>query len=175
MAIKTIFLDRDGVINKELNYLYKVEDFEFINGVFKICRYLKKLGYEIIVITNQSGISRGYYNEIDFEILSNWMVAEFKKNDIKILDVFHCPHLPDSNCECRKPKPGMLLAAKDKYNIDMQNSWLIGDKEDDIIAANNSDITNTILVKSGHKINEIDSNAKYILESINEAKQVIYN
>ena len=175
MAIKTIFLDRDGVINREVNYLYKVEDFEFINGVFKICQYLNKLGYEIIVITNQSGISRGYYNEIDFEILSNWMVAEFKKNDIKILDIFHCPHLPDSNCECRKPKPGMLLAAKDKHNIDMQNSWLIGDKEDDIIAANNSDITNTILVKSGHKINEIDSNAKYILESINEAKQVIYN
>ena len=175
MAIKTIFLDRDGVINKELNYLYKVEDFEFINGVFKICQYLNKLGYEIIVITNQSGISRGYYNEIDFEILSNWMVAEFKKNDVKILDIFHCPHLPDSNCECRKPKPGMLLAAKDKHNIDMQNSWLIGDKEDDIIAAINSDITNTILVKSGHKINEIDSNAKYILESINEAKQVIYN
>ena len=175
MAIKTIFLDRDGVINREVNYLHKVEDFEFINGVFQICQYLNKLGYEIIVITNQSGISRGYYNEIDFEILSNWMLAEFKKNDIKILDVFHCPHLPDSNCECRKPKPGMLLAAKDKHDIDMQNSWLIGDKEDDIIAANNSDITNTILVKSGHKINEIDSNAKYILESINEAKQVIYN
>jgi len=175
MAIKTIFLDRDGVINKEVHYLHKIEDFEFIDGVFKICQYLNMLGYKIIVITNQSGISRGYYNETDFEILSNWMVDEFKKNDIKILDIFHCPHLPDSNCKCRKPKPGMLLAAKDKYNIDMQNSWLIGDKEDDIIAANNSDITNTILVKSGHTINEIDSNAKYILESINETNQVIIN
>ena len=175
MAIKTIFLDRDGVINKEVHYLHKIEDFEFIDGVFKICQYLNMLGYKIIVITNQSGISRGYYNETDFEILSNWMVDEFKKNDIKILDIFHCPHSPDSNCKCRKPKPGMLLAAKDKYNIDMQNSWLIGDKEDDIIAANNSDITNTILVKSGHTINEIDSNAKYILESINETNQVIIN
>ena len=175
MAIKTIFLDRDGVINKEVHYLHKIEDFEFIDGVFKICQYLNMLGYKIIVITNQSGISRGYYNETDFEILSNWMVDEFKKNDIKILDIFHCPHLPDSNCKCRKPKPGMLLAAKDKYNIDMQNSWLIGDKEDDIIAAKNSDITNTILVKSGHKINEIDSHAKYILESINETNQVIIN
>ena len=175
MAIKTIFLDRDGVINKEVHYLHKIEDFEFIDGVFKICQYLNMLGYKIIVITNQSGISRGYYNETDFEILSNWMVDEFKKNDIKILDIFHCPHSPESNCKCRKPKPGMLLAAKDKYNIDMQNSWLIGDKEDDIIAANNSDITNTILVKSGHTINEIDSNAKYILESINETNQVIIN
>jgi len=175
MAIKTIFLDRDGVINKEVHYLHKIEDFEFIDGVFKICQYLNMLGYEIIIITNQSGISRGYYNETDFEILSNWMVDEFKKNDIKILDIFHCPHSPESNCKCRKPKPGMLLAAKDKYNIDMQNSWLIGDKEDDIIAAKNSDITNTILVKSGHKINEIDSHAKYILESINETNQVIIN
>jgi D-glycero-D-manno-heptose 1,7-bisphosphate phosphatase len=175
MTIKTIFLDRDGVINKEMNYLFKIEDFEFIKGVFKICRYLNNLGYEIIVITNQSGISRGYFNEIDFEILSNWMIAEFKKNDIKILDIFHCPHSPDSNCECRKPRPGMLLAAKDKHDIDMQNSWLIGDKEDDIIAANNSGIINTILVKSGHKVKEIDSNAKYTLESINEANRVIFN
>jgi len=175
MTIKTIFLDRDGVINKEINYLHRIEDFEFIDGVFKTCQYLQNLGYEIIVITNQSGISRGYYNEIDFKTLSNWMLAEFKKNDIKILDIFHCPHLPDSNCECRKPRPGMLLEAKEKYNIDMQNSWLIGDKEDDIIAANNSDIANTILVKSGHKINEIDSNAKYILGSIKEANQIIIN
>ena len=175
MTLKTIFLDRDGVINREVSYLHKIEDFEFIDGVFKICQYLNKLGYEIIIITNQSGIAREYYNEIDFEVLSKWMLSEFKKNNIKILDIFHCPHLPDSNCECRKPKPGMLLLAKDKYNIDMQNSWLIGDKEDDIIAANNSNISNTILVKSGHKINEIDSNAKYILESINEANQVIIN
>jgi D-glycero-D-manno-heptose 1,7-bisphosphate phosphatase len=175
MTLKTIFLDRDGVINREVSYLHKIEDFEFIDGVFKICQYLNKLGYEIIIITNQSGIAREYYNEIDFEVLSKWMLSEFKKNNIKILDIFHCPHLPDSNCECRKPKPGMLLLAKDKYNIDMQNSWLIGDKEDDIIAANNSNISNTILVKSGHKINEIDSNAKYILESINEANQVITN
>ena len=173
MTIKTIFLDRDGVINKEVSYLHKIEDFEFIDGVFKTCQYLQNLGYEIIVITNQSGISRGYYNEIDFKTLSNWMLAEFKKNDIKILDIFHCPHLPDSNCECRKPRPGMLLEAKEKYNIDMQNSWLIGDKENDIIAANSSGITNTILVKSGHKINELDSNAKYILKSINQSPQVI--
>ena len=103
------------------------------------------------------------------------MIAEFQKNDIIILDIFHCPHLPNSNCNCRKPKPGMLLDAKYKHNIDMQNSWLIGDKEIDIIAANSSGITNTILVKSGHKINEVDSNAKYFLDSIQQSKQVILN
>ena len=175
MSIKTIFLDRDGVINKEINYLHKIDDFEFIDGVFETCQYLISLDCQIIVITNQSGISRGYYTEKDFQIITEWMIAEFQKNDIIILDIFHCPHLPNSNCNCRKPKPGMLLDAKYKHNIDMQNSWLIGDKEIDIIAANSSGITNTILVKSGHKINEVDSNAKYFLDSIQQSQQVILN
>jgi len=173
MPIKTIFLDRDGVINKEVSYLHKIEDFEFIDGVFKACHYLISLDYKLIIITNQSGISRQYYNENDYQIITNWMKSQFNKNGINLLDVFHCPHLPNSNCNCRKPKPGMLLQAKNKYNIDMQKSWLIGDTENDIIAANNASITNTILVKSGHKINEEESNAKYILESIHESIQVI--
>ena len=173
MSIKTIFLDRDGVINKEINYLHKIDDFEFIDGVFEACRYLISLNYKIIVITNQSGISRGYYTENDFQIITNWMIAQFKKNDINILDVFHCPHSPDSNCNCRKPMPGMLLEAKYKYNINMKNSWMIGDKEADIIAANTAGITNTILVRSGHKINKADSNAKYILDSIDQSNKVI--
>ena len=175
MTIKTIFLDRDGVINKEINYLHKIEDFEFIDGVFEACQYLKSLDYKITIITNQSGISRGYYTERDFEILTSWMLAEFKKNDIKILDVLHCPHLPYANCNCRKPKPGMLLEAKYKHNINMQNSWLIGDKEVDITAANNAGIHNTIIVKSGHKINENSTNAEHILDSIQQVSQVIIN
>ena len=173
MTIKTIFLDRDGVINKETNYLHKVKDFEFINGVFKTCKYLQKLDYKIIIITNQSGISRGYYTEKDFQILNNWMTGQFEAKNINILDIFYCPHSPDSNCNCRKPKPGMLLEAKSKYNIDMKNSWIIGDQETDIIAANSSGIINTILVKSGHKIDELNSNAKYILDSINQTNKII--
>jgi len=175
MTIKTIFLDRDGVINKELNYLYKIEDFEFIDGVFETCKYLTSLDYKIIVITNQSGIARGYFTEDDYQIITQWMIAQFNKNGVDILDVLHCPHLPDSNCNCRKPKPGMIKDAKHKYGIDIQNSWLIGDKENDIIAGNSSGISNTILVKSGHKINELDSNAKFILDSIHQSKEVITN
>ena len=173
MTIKTIFLDRDGVINKEINYLHKIEDFKFINGVFKACQYIQSLDYEIIIVTNQSGISRGYYSENDFQIINKWMLDQFKQNNINVLDVFHCPHSPDANCNCRKPKPGMLLQAEIKYDIDMSNSWLIGDKEVDITAANNAGIYNTILVKSGHKINASNSNAKYILDSIQQANQVI--
>ena len=173
MSIKTIFLDRDGVINKEINYLHKIDDFEFIDGVFETCQYLISLDYQIIVITNQSGISRGYYTEKDFQTITEWMLAQFKKNDINILDVFHCPHSPDSHCNCRKPKPGMLLNAKHKHNINMQNSWIIGDKEVDIIAGISSGITNTILVKSGHKIDELNSKTKFIIDSIQQTNKII--
>ena len=85
MPIKTIFIDRDGVINKEKNYLYKIEDFEFINGVFKACLHFDKLDYKIIIVTNQSGISRGYYSIKDFERLNAWMLREFKKKHVCLL------------------------------------------------------------------------------------------
>ena len=173
MTIKTIFLDRDGVINKEINYLHKIDDFEFIDGVFESCQYLISLDYQIIVITNQSGISRGYYTEKDFQTITEWMLAQFKKNDINILDVFHCPHSPDSHCNCRKPKPGMLLNARYKHNINMQNSWIIGDKEADIMAGINSGINNTILVQNSHKIDELNSKARFIIDSIQQTKKII--
>ena len=174
MTIKTIFLDRDGVINKETGYLHKIEDFKFINGVFEACQHYEQLGYKIVIVTNQSGISRGYYSEDDFRNINDWMITQFNKNNIQILDTFHCPHLPDSGCNCRKPKPGMLLEAKKKYNINMLESWMIGDKETDITAAISSGINNTILVKSGHKINEADSRAKFIIDPINQSRQLIH-
>ena len=173
MPIKTIFLDRDGVINKEINYLHKIDDFEFINGIFDACLYFQSLGYEIIIITNQSGISRGYYTLSDYQKITQWMLDQFKYNNINILDIFHCPHFPNSNCDCRKPKPGMFLKAKVKHNTDMEKSWLIGDKELDVIAANLAGIDNTILVRSGHRIDESNSNAKIIINSIRQAKQII--
>ncbi|MDA8755369.1 D-glycero-beta-D-manno-heptose 1,7-bisphosphate 7-phosphatase [Candidatus Pseudothioglobus singularis] len=175
MSIKTIFLDRDGVINKEKHYLYKISDFVFIDGVFDSCKYIQNLGFEIIIITNQSGISRGFYTEDDYLNLTRWMLDIFNKNNINILDVLYCPHHPNSGCFCRKPKPGMLIDAKAKYNIDMGNSWLIGDKENDIKAAKNAGIKNTILVKSGHNIDEFNSNAKFVLDSIKNIHQVIKN
>jgi D-glycero-D-manno-heptose 1,7-bisphosphate phosphatase len=170
---KTIFLDRDGVINKEVGYLYKIEDFAFIQGVFKACKYFQDLGYKLIIITNQSGIARGYYSEDDFHTMTKWMIEQFNAQNIDILDVFFCPHGPDSTCQCRKPRPGMLLEAQDKYNIDIKNSWMIGDKEADVEAANAAGIDNTILVKSGHIIDEANSKAKFILKSIKDSIQII--
>ena len=170
---KTIFLDRDGVINREVQYLYKIDDFEFIDGIFDACLYFQNLGYQIIIITNQSGISRGYYTESDYQKVTQWMLAQFEKNNIDILDIFYCPHGPNSTCDCRKPNPGMFIEAKAKHNTDMTKSWMIGDKEVDVIAANSAGIDNVILVRSGHKIHESNSDAKIILDSIQQVKQII--
>ena len=173
MSIKTIFLDRDGVINKEVNYLHKIDSFIFIDDIFESCQYFLSAGYEIIIITNQSGIARGYYSQNDYEKLTNWMLDQFTKNKVSILDIFYCPHSPDSNCNCRKPKPGMFFSATKKHKINLNESWMIGDKETDIIAANNAGIYNTILVESGHKIDKKNTNAKYILDSIASSKDIV--
>ena len=100
MSYKALFLDRDGVINKEKDYLYKIEDFEFIDGVFETCQYFQSKGHIIIIITNQAGIARGKYSEKDYEILTEWMKNEFIKKDIKITQVYHCPHHPNYSGEC---------------------------------------------------------------------------
>jgi len=144
---KALFLDRDGVINIEKDYLYKIEDFEFIDGIFELCAYYQHLGYMIFIVTNQSGISRNYYTEDDFTLLTTWMLAEFAKKNIDISKVYFCPHYPaiTGNCSCRKPNPGMLLDAQKEFNIDMSNSIIIGDKERDIEAGLNAGLIETYL------------------------------
>ncbi|MEA2050813.1 MAG: D-glycero-beta-D-manno-heptose 1,7-bisphosphate 7-phosphatase [Campylobacterota bacterium] len=170
---KVVFLDRDGVINIEKDYLYKIEDFEFIDGVFESLKYLQNLNYKLIIVTNQSGIGRGYYSIKDFNTLTKWMLDEFEKRDIKIDNVYFCPHTPDTKCECRKPKIGMIKQSSKLFDIDYENSWLIGDKDSDIQMAINANISNTIQVKSGHKFDEQSSKAKFILNSIKDIPKVI--
>ncbi|QOY51441.1 D-glycero-beta-D-manno-heptose 1,7-bisphosphate 7-phosphatase [Candidatus Sulfurimonas baltica] len=144
---KALFLDRDGVINVEINYLYKIEDFVFIDGIFNLCKYYQNLGYIIIVVTNQSGIARKYYTEDDFNILSSWMIKEFARNKIEIKKVYFCPHHPtiSGECSCRKPHPGMLFNASKEFNIDLKNSIIVGDKERDIEAGLNAGLLETYL------------------------------
>ena len=173
MTIKTIFLDRDGVINKEVGYLFRIADFKFNEGVFDACLYFQNLDYKIIIISNQSGIARGYYSERDYLELTKWMLDQFNIKGISILDILYCPHGPESTCDCRKPKPGMLIEAKNKYNISMKDSWMIGDSESDIKAANAAGISKTILVRSGHRVDESNSNSKFTIDSIKQSKEVI--
>lgn len=141
MSKKVFFLDRDGVINIDHGYIYKPEQFEFIPGVFEACKMINQQGYEIVVVTNQSGIGRGYYTEQDFIALTTWMTDKFSEQGVAILDVYYCPHHAThginnylQDCDCRKPKPGMLLNASLEHDIDVNASVIVGDKTSDMEA-----------------------------------------
>ena len=152
---KALLLDRDGVINVEKNYVHKIEDFVFIEGIFELVRFFRKKGFKIIVITNQAGIARGFYTEDDFKKLNDWMLSEFSKKGTPIDEVFYCPFHPENgigeykkDSYERKPNPGMILKAKEKYNLDLSNSWLIGDKASDIQAGISGGVGNNILLNT---------------------------
>jgi D-glycero-D-manno-heptose 1,7-bisphosphate phosphatase len=170
---KVIFFDRDGVINIEKDYLHTIDEFEFIKGTFETLLYLQNLGYKLFIITNQSGIGRGYYTFEQYETLTNWMKKQFFDTKIELSGVYCCPHAPDAKCNCRKPKIGMIQEALKLFEIDFKNSWLVGDKDSDIQAALNAGILNTIQVRSGHSFDEKNSKAKYIIDSIKEIPSII--
>ena len=170
---KAIFLDRDGVINIEKDYLYKIEDFEFINGVFDSLLYAQDKGYKLFIITNQSGIGREYYTKNDFNTLTTWMLNKFDKRNIKISQIEYCPHEPTNSCNCRKPKTGMIDNILKNYNIDLENSWLVGDKHSDIKRAINANIKYTIQVQSGHNFKYKDSLADFIIPTIKDLPSII--
>lgn len=140
-GLRAAFLDRDGVINHDRGYVHRREDFEFLPGAINGMRRLVHAGFALIVVTNQSGIARGYYDVADFEALTAWMQEELAQAGAPVLSVYHCPHHPKGIvpglkgvCSCRKPAPGMLLRAQDEHHIDMGRSILIGDKDSDITA-----------------------------------------
>lgn len=134
--MKALFLDRDGVINIDHGYVHRQENFDFMPGVFDFCRHFQEKGYSLFIITNQAGIARGLYTRKDFDKLTSWMTATFEAEGITIKEVFYCPHHPsfDIDCNCRKPKPGMILKAQTDYTIDLKQSILVGDNLSDIEA-----------------------------------------
>lgn len=132
MQHKALFLDRDGTINVDYGYVYQPEKFELIDGITELCLRAQEKGYLIIVITNQSGIARGYYTDDDFQKINQYMIEIFNRYGVKITDVFYCPELSGND---RKPNCGMFIKARDKYGIDMAQSVSVGDKERDIEAA----------------------------------------
>lgn len=165
--MKTIFLDRDGIINVDKGYVHSVSDFEFVKGIFSTCQYLQRKHYQIIIVTNQSGIARGYYTENDFLALNRWMLDVFSTKGVTIKDVFYCKHHPNTNCYCRKPKAGMFFQAEHKYKISKEDSWMLGDKETDIEAAVAFGISNTILKQNTLEA-AVHSKAKYLIRSLDE-------
>lgn len=141
---KAVFLDRDGTINVEKNYLYKIEEFEFLPGVIEGLKRFKMAGYLLIVLTNQSGIARGYYTENQYRILEKWMLNTLEKQRVVIDKVYYCPHLPDAEvekyrkvCTCRKPGLGMFERAIQECKIDVSSSICVGDKMRDLALCEN--------------------------------------
>lgn len=169
-----VFIDRDGVINKDHGYISKVDDFEYIDGVFEACRAFKKMGYLLVLVTNQSGIARGYFTEDEFLTLTEWMDWNFADEGIELDGIYYCPHHPTEgneiyrqDCACRKPKPGMFLSAADFLKIDMSRSVMIGDKAADMQAAIAAGINHRILVKTGKPTTtESEALASAVLNSI---------
>nr|WP_275972870.1 D-glycero-beta-D-manno-heptose 1,7-bisphosphate 7-phosphatase [Rosenbergiella epipactidis] len=156
------FLDRDGVINKEVNYCHKISEFELVEGIVDVLLSLQKKFTHLIVVTNQAGIGRGYYSEQQFQTLTQWMTAHLRSLGITVTHVYFCPHhlsgIPPFNieCECRKPKPGMIMSALEKYNIDPAASVLIGDKVSDLQAAMAANLSQAWLVGTGHPVGQAD-------------------
>ncbi len=170
---KVVFIDRDGVVNIEKDYLYKIEDFEFIDGVFDALEYLQSLGYKLVIITNQSGIGRGYYSIEQYNTLTQWINEQFIDRNIFISGIYNCPHTPDINCNCRKPRIGMINQASKILDIDYNHSWIIGDKSSDIETGLNANIPNTVQVKTGHFFNENESKASFVINSIKDIATII--
>ena len=145
--MKALFMDRDGTINVDYGYVHRVEDFHLIDGVLDFCKTACTKGYGIIVITNQSGISRGYFSRADYALVTEHMRKLFSYAGIDLLDVFHCEELSGP---LRKPAPGMFLLARDKYGIDMASSINIGDSQRDIDAGLAAGVGRNILFNGSY-------------------------
>ena len=169
MSKKALFLDRDGVINIDYGYVHKIENFKFFDGIFDIVRYFQNRDYYIFIVTNQSGIERGYYTTEDYKILTLWMLKQFQKEKITINKVAFCPYLTGKNSKCRKPNRGMIDTILSEFDVDLNNSIMIGDKPSDIDMAINVGIKETIYISS----KSLGRESLYF-DSINEYKKYLY-
>ena len=183
MKKRCVFIDRDGTINREVNYLHKIEDLEILPGVAEGIEKLNKSGFTVIILTNQSGIARGYYGIDDMNNINNEIIRRLEKNEAKIDAIYFCPHHPNGKvseftkkCNCRKPEPGLYLEAANDFDIDFKNSYAIGDKIRDLEPAKKLG-GRGILVKTGHGKKELQEKEKwgvtpdYIADDLLEAVQ----
>jgi D-glycero-D-manno-heptose 1,7-bisphosphate phosphatase len=156
-----VFLDRDGTINEEVNYLSCPSQLNLISGASEAIQILNEKNIPVIIVTNQSGIARGYFDEKQLNTINDTLRNILLAVGAVIDDIYYCPHHPEAeiatyqmNCDCRKPNPGMLIKAAQKWQLDISHSFLIGDKASDIVAAQRAGCK-TILVKSGHGSDEL--------------------
>ncbi len=153
--VKAVFFDRDGVLNIDHGYVYKSEDWQWTPGAIQAIKWCNDNDFLVIVVTNQSGVARGYYSEADVVSLHTWVNEDLNRCEARIDAFYYCPHYPDGKvaeyaieCTCRKPQPGMLLAAIAKYDIDVEFSLMFGDKPSDIDAATAAGIRGVLVGKN---------------------------
>lgn len=151
MSYTTVFLDRDGVINTDSpEYIKSWAEFHFIPGSLEAIIRLTKAGLTVIVITNQSAINRGMIPLAELENIHHRMKQAVSENGGRITDIFFCPHRPDEGCTCRKPQPGLILAALERYRIDLARAFMVGDSAKDILTGKSAGCRRTVLVKTGN-------------------------
>jgi len=176
MLARALFLDRDGVVNVDHPYVFQKENFEFIDGIFTLCRTAVALRYKIFIVTNQAGIGRGYYSEHDFHELTRWMCEVFVQNGVRIDKVYFCPNHPTHGIgpyriesTWRKPGPGMILQAADEFAINLQDSLLIGNNESDILAAKAAHVGCALLYRPTGTAQQTPTDADFIITELSEA------
>lgn len=174
---KFILLDRDGTLIEEKNYLHDPDDVKILPGVVKGLKKLAAEGYKFIVLTNQSGIGRGYFNDQDMYSVNAKILLSLLNEGIEILRFYHCPHSPEEDCECRKPKPGMVYNASSELGFLIDDIYcVIGDKKSDIELAENIGVK-SILVLTGYGRSTLEDGicSSYIAEDLEDAAKFILN
>ncbi len=164
---KAVFLDRDGTISRDVPYCSRVEDFEILPAVPEAIRLLKQNGFKVVVITNQSGVGRGYFTEVTLVQIHEHMEKELARHNARVDAIYYCPHHPDDGCECRKPKPGMLLKAADELGINFARSFMVGDSGMDIRAGKAVGCQTVLMVNGSNK--EMNETPDYIAADLLKA------
>ena len=178
MSVAAAFLDRDGVINVDSGYVGRWEDFEYLPDAIEGLKQLQNAGFELFVVTNQSGIARGYYTEDDFLSLTETMKADLCVKGVTLSAVYYCPYLEDADLESyrvasdlRKPEPGMLLKAAQEHDIDLSRSIMVGDKVSDMVAAERAGVSERYHVTSGEPY-DASTKVSSLLEAALEAIRI---
>lgn len=168
---RAVFLDRDGTIIRDADYLTQLDEIEILPGVPEALRRLKRAGYLLLVVTNQSAVARGWLTEHNLRRIHRELQSRLAERDAEVDGFYYCPHLPDGaverysgECECRKPKPGMLLEAAADRDVDLSRSWMIGDSERDVEAGRRAGCRTILL--AGTNSGQADATAGHLLEAV---------